>query len=184
MRSSDIASRFDEIYGATSRAALALITARCARTADIADIYQDTYLEVYRALCRRGTGYVANDRAFVLRIARQKLSRHYALSERLRMFVPMTGKNREGEEFDVSDLEVDAFLTEDFAVDHILLKEARAMIRQKPEDVKKVFYLFYDVGLRIPEIARLLGMGESSVKNKLYRTLKELRNLLEGGDSI
>ena len=44
--------------------------------------------------------------------------------------------------------------------------------------MKKVFYLFYDVGQTIPEIARALSMSESNVKHKLYRTLKELQTLL------
>jgi RNA polymerase sigma-70 factor (ECF subfamily) len=73
-------------------------------------------------------------------------------------------------------------LTEDFAVNQILLETAQRFILQKPEDVKKVFYLFYNVGLTIPEIAKELSISESGVKNKLYRTLKELRNLINEGE--
>jgi DNA-directed RNA polymerase specialized sigma24 family protein len=36
----------------------------------------------------------------------------------------------------------------------------------------------YDVDLTIVEIAEVLSISESSVKNKLYRTLKEIRKLL------
>ena len=56
--------------------------------------------------------------------------------------------------------------------------ETYAYIEQKPPDVKKIFYLFYNIGLSIPEIAGELSLSESGVKNKLYRTIKELRNLL------
>ena len=95
------------------------------------------------------------------------------------MFVPMKVTTDEGDELDIADFEADGFLVEDFTVNQILLNDVRRFIEQKPQDVKKVFYLFYDVGHTIPEIAQLLSMSESNVKHKLYRTLKELRALLK-----
>jgi DNA-directed RNA polymerase specialized sigma24 family protein len=71
-----------------------------------------------------------------------------------------------------------AFMTEDFIINKMMIDSARQYIMKKPQDVKKVFYLFYDDGLTITEIAKELFMSESNVKNKLYRTLKELRELL------
>jgi len=91
----------------------------------------------------------------------------------------MTVINQDGDEVELSDLELDAFLTEDFITNQIMLDEVRRLIQSKPQDVKKVFYLFYDVGHSIPEIAKALSMSESNVKHKLYRTLKELRTLLQ-----
>ena len=175
----NITSAFDEIYNATSKAVLSFVTAKCCNTADIEDIVQDTYVELYQILQRRGVDYIKNEKALCLRIARQKLSRYYSLVERLRMLVPMTATNEDGEEIDLADFKPDSFLTEDFTVDYIMLEEVKGFIGKKPQDVKKVFYLFYDVGHSIPEVAKLLGMGESNVKQKLYRTLKELRKLLQ-----
>ena len=47
--------------------------------------------------------YVKNDKAFVLRIAKQKLSRYYSLVERLRIFIPMTVTNEDGDEVNYSN---------------------------------------------------------------------------------
>ncbi len=174
----DIVSRFDDIYSSTSKTVLAFITSKCKYTADISDIFQDTYMELYQVLSKRGAEYVTNDKAFVLRLAKQKLARYYTLLERLQIFISMTAANEE-EEVELYDLEADAFLTEDFTINKIMLESARQYIQQKPESVKKVFYLFYHVGLSIPEIALMLAINESNVKNKLYRTLKELRGLLK-----
>jgi RNA polymerase sigma-70 factor (ECF subfamily) len=174
-----VTSRFNEIYDSTYKAAVSLITAKCNNTADISDIVQETYMELYRLLCKRGADYVLNGKAMVMKIAKQKLARHYSLMERLRFFVPMTVKNEDGDEVILSDLEAESFLTEDFTVDRMTVESAQQIIRQKPEDVKKIFYLFYDVDLTIAEIAKELSMSESNVKHKLYRTLKELRNLLQ-----
>ena len=179
MPESAIASRFDEIYTATHRAALTFITAKCARTADISDIFQDTYMELYQVLQKRGADYIANDKAFVLRLARQKLARHYSLQQKLRMFVSAYTAGDDGEDVDFTDFEADAFLIEDFVVQQATLDAAREYIHSRPEIVQKVFYLLYDVGLTIGETAAALEISESQVKNKLYRSLKELRKLLE-----
>jgi len=174
----DTASRFDEIYDSTRKDVLAFITARSGRTADINDIFQETYVELYRILINRGADYVTHEKALVMRIAKRKIAKHYSLLERLKIFVSMTFVNEDDDEVDLSDFVADDFSTEEFAVNSILLETARQFIKSKPDDVRRVFYLMYDVGLTIPEIAQTLSISESNVKNKLYRTLKELRKLL------
>lgn len=181
MPDEDIALRFNEIYESTNKSVLVYITAKCGHTADISDIFQDTYMELYRLLRRRGVDYVTNELALTLRIAKRKVARHYSLLERFSHFVQSSMVNEDGDEVDLPDLEADGFLTEDFAVNRVMLESAWQFVRQKPEDTKKVFYLFYQTGLTIPEIATMLKISESNVKNKLYRTLRELRTLLDKG---
>ena len=175
----NIASRFDEIYDSTRKQVLAYITSKCSRTADINDIFQDTYMELYRILDKRGVDHVRSDKAYVMMIAKRKIARHYSLLNRIQSFVFVPGKNDEEDKDVLSDFEPDSFLLEDFVVDQTMVDLAWDYLRKKPQDVRKVFYLYFDVGLTIPEIAESLILTQSSVKNKLYRTLKELRNELK-----
>ncbi|MCL1794438.1 MAG: sigma-70 family RNA polymerase sigma factor [Oscillospiraceae bacterium] len=185
MAGSDIVSRFNEIYDSTNKYILAFITSKCGNTADINDIFQETYMELYQLMSKRGADYITAEKALVTKIAKQKLARHYSLAKRLQMFIPISArkKDSDNEEIDLSDAAADSFLaedsTEDYVVNQILVENARKFIQTKPAEVEKIFYLFYDVGLTIPEIAENLSLSESSVKNKLYRTVKELQNLLE-----
>lgn len=179
MTNQNIAFRFDEIYNSTNKVVLAFITAKCKNTADINDILQDTYLELYQVLIKRGAEYIKHEKAFVLRIAKQKIARYYSLLERLKIFVSIDINNEDEEEAELSDFKISDFLTEDYVVNQILLDNAQEFIMSKSEDVKKVYYLFYGAGLTIPEIAKILSISESSVKNKLYRTLRELQNLFK-----
>jgi len=178
MSNPNTASRFDEIYNCTNKAVLAFITAKCGRITDVGDIFQETYMELYRVLDKRGADYVTNEKALVMRLARQKISRHYSLMERLKMFVSISPANDGDDGVDLLDFAAEDFLTEDAAVNNVLYEDVRRIIKSKPDDVQKVFYLMYEVGLTIPEIAKALSIKESNVKNKLYRTLKELRNLM------
>lgn len=175
----DIAARFEEIYAATEKAVLRHITAKCVRTADIGDIFQDTYLEIYQALLKRGAEYVSNEQAFAMRIARQKLSKYYSIKDRLKALVFMPAGESDDDR-GCAEMEIaDAFLTDEFVVDKIMLETARQFVESKPELVKKAFYLYYELGMKISEIADELSISESNAKNKIYRTLRELRELLE-----
>jgi len=176
----EIASRFDEIYDDTRRVVLAFITAKCA-TDDIKDIFQETYLALYRTLAERGVAYVKEPEAFVKRIARNKIADHYTLRQRWKMHF----LHRAWQDGDLADdagaydaLDAEAFLTEDFADGFVMKDTLRQWLAAKPELVQKVFYLVYEAGLTIAETAKALKQSESNVKNMLYRTIKELRQLL------
>jgi len=169
-------SRFNEIYENTYDAVVSLVTYRCKSVADIADIVQETYVELYKIIQKRGVDYVQNGQAITFRIAKQKLSRHYKLMDKLKRFVPLFAVSSEGDEIPLTDLETDAFLAEECIVSQALLSEAQDLIARKPDDVRKVLYLYYNEDLTIPQIAKKLSLTQSSVKNKIYRTLKELRD--------
>ena len=181
--STNVTARFNEIYNETNKSILAFITARCGNTSDISDIFQDVYMELYQILAKYGADYITNGKAYVFKIARHKLAQHYSILSRLRTFVSLNiqKNNDETTDLDIEMIE-DSFLShdnlEEYVVNQMLLEEARRLIRQKSKDIRKIFYLFYDVRLTIPEIAKELSMSESNVKNKIYRTVKELQNVL------
>lgn len=178
MMDSDIVSHFEVIYDETYTKVLRFVMAKCSDTADIEDIVQETYLELYQLMKQRGVDYIVNEEAMVIQLAKQKIYKHYSLRDRLKNIVPIRLKNEGGEGFDLSELDVDVFLEERINFQQIKLLEARQWLARKDLHTKKIFYLFYDQDLTIKEIAALLNLTESNVKHKLYRTLKELRALL------
>ena len=135
---------------------------------------------------KRGADYVTDGKALVFKIAKQKLAKHYSLMKRLQMFVSVNKENDDGEseEMEISDADINSFLTEDFVINNIMLDNAKKLIKRKSPEIEQIFYFFYDMGLSIPEIAQALSISESSVKNKIYRTINEIRDLLvmEGGN--
>jgi RNA polymerase sigma-70 factor (ECF subfamily) len=184
MAETNISAQFNEIYDSTNKPVLSFITSRCGNTSDISDIFQDTYMELYQIMTKHGGDYVTDGKALVFKIAKRKLAKNYSVLKRLQIFVSMTAKDEDNdnEEYDLTDEEADAFIMENSVVNQIMLENARKFIQQKPAETEKIFYLFYDVGLTIPEIAKELALSESNVKHKLYRTIKELQNLLKGGE--
>lgn len=59
--------------------------------------------------------------------------------------------------------------------------ELRALLAEYPPVVREMFSLRFGDGLRVREIAALVGMSEAAVKQRFARTLRELRGKLREG---
>ncbi|HCX79596.1 MAG TPA: hypothetical protein DG577_09305 [Firmicutes bacterium] len=180
----NIISLFNCIYDNTNRKVLRFITAKCNNTSDISDIFQDTYMELYAVMVKRGLDYIANSEAFVMNIAKQKVYRHYSLLTRLKFAIPLSVADEDGNEINIADLEANYFSFNTSMLNSALIAEIKRAISAKPQIVQKIFLLRYSLDMTIPEIAELLSVGESYVKNKLYRTRNELRELYVRKDGI
>ena len=165
---------FNELYDATHEKVLAYIIVKCGNTEDVADIFQETYTEIVKVIRKHGIEYFKKPEAFVMQVAKKKIYRHYKLLERLRGI-------EETYEFDESNLnntDIEQISFDEFMATKETVDMAILYLHQKDELTKKVFYLYYFMDKSIKEIADLFSVKESNVKNKLYRTLKELREYL------
>ena len=160
---------FNQIYDSTYRATLIYVTAKCHNTEDIADILQETYTELYTVICRRGADYIKDTGAFVRKIAKSKVYRHYSFFERI--------KNN----MSINEIE-DVFSEEGFDLENVVInkltvEDVDKHIFSKPQVTQKIFCMYFSLDMTISEIAKALDVKESYVKNKLYRTLGELREM-------
>lgn len=169
-----IETLFNQIYDQTNQKVLLYITSKCGNPSDIQDIFQETYAEIFSVLQKKGAHYVQNAEAFSLQVAKQKVYRHYTLLQKLKKWLPTTSENREGEPFELA-LQTEEFSIEDRLITDALLADIRRHLRGKPAVTQKIFYLYYHMELTIPQIATELQITQSNEKNRLYRTLSELR---------
>lgn len=179
----NITSFFNEIYDSTNKQALSFVAAKCSNLEDISDILQETYMEVYKVIAKRGVDYIENGEAFVIKIAKQKVYRHYSLLNRLKAEIPLSALG-DREEEGISELNSGEYSAEDSVEDVICTEETinlvKKAISEKPVEIQKIFFLKYSMELTIPEISRLMNIGQPEVKNKLYRTITELRKIYGG----
>lgn len=168
---------FNEIYDATAKKTLCFITAKCGNLSDIQDIFQETYTELYSVLSARGTDYIKEPEAFVMRLARAKLHRHYTLAERMRFIV--SSRVSDGEDdlelWDVAE-SCDVSLTDAFEISEAV-SAVREFLQHKDDETRRIFYLHYYMDMTLAQIAEALSVSESKVKHRLYGALKELRRL-------
>lgn len=171
-----IHSAFNKIYDATKRKTLIYITSKCRNPDDISDIFQETYAELFSVLSKRGEHYIKNEEAFVIKIANQKIYRFYTIFEKLKSIISITQENNEGNIFELPDINSTEISIEDKIINSELVEDIHSYLKDKSPDIRRIFYLYYSLELTIGEIALELEISESNVKNKLYRTLADLRN--------
>lgn len=176
MGENSVVSRFNEIYDATNQKTLAFIAAKCGNISDMQDILQETYMELYSVLSSKGADYIESDEAFVINIAKQKIYKHYTIAQRFKSDLSLSVVVNE-EETNIFEADFEEMTLEDEICNNQLVDEIEKYIAKKPQEIRRIFFLRFSLDRSIEEIAALMSMKPSSVKNKLYRTINEIRAL-------
>lgn len=179
----DVTSAFNKIYDSTSKFALNYITAKCGNTDDIGDILQETYMEVYSIMLDKGADFIDNDEAFVINIAKNKIYKYYSKLEKAKADLSLSVITNDNGEININ-LNPEEVDIDDSICDKALIDEIEKHIKSKSTEIQKIFFMRFSLDLSITEIANLLDKKESHIKNKLYRTINELRELYAGKGEI
>ena len=167
------AEYFNKIYDETFDSVKVYVASRCADPSYIPDILQETYCELYKLLLKHGVGYADNAQSLLYKIAKRRIFRYYSLRKKLSFLVPMFGTNSEGDEYCVVDDEY--VQIEDEIIDKLESDRIWEIINTYPAETRKILYLYFSCGMPHSQIANQLGRSISFVKNRIYRTLTEIR---------
>lgn len=161
---------FEQIYRQTYNKLIRYIVVKCNNIDDINDILQETYMELLKKIRKRKNLEVENINNFIYGIANNIIKRHFH-KKKLEKIVYLYSNDEEDTPLDIEDtfdLEQD-FITKE-NVDRVW-----QYINTKDLLTTKVIYLYFILGLKISDVANELNISESNAKNKIYRTLKELK---------
>lgn len=157
---------FEKLYNDSYNDVSKYIVCNCSNIEDVKDIIQDTYLEVIKNITR------VNSKNYIIGIAKNKLKDYYRYNYKMKIVSLFSSK----EDIKLIDnLKADIDLEKSFLIKYDADMVWNYLKKKKPI-ISKVFYLYYYLELSIVEIAKELNISESSVKNYLYRTLKELKS--------
>ncbi len=163
--------KFKETYKTTYNNTLKFVIVRCNNIESVNDIIQDTYLELLKIIKKKKVVEVDNINNYVLGIANNIIKRHYHKKKKENIISYYQESEKEIEIIDSFNLEEEIITKEN-------VSEVWEYVRKKDLITSKIFYLYFALGLKISDIAKELEIGESNVKNKIYRTLKELKKYL------
>ena len=148
------------------------------------DIMQDIYLNIYDILVSKGTSYINDKDAFVIQVAKTKLYKYYQKLERTKKFCIEPSNTEQdqslNEEWDNLNNALENKI-EEYFVNKDTLDSLWQYILTKSSDIQRTFYLYYFMDMPIKNIALTMSKNESTVKNWIYRTTKEIRSLYNDG---
>lgn len=169
MMKKDDRSHFDKIYDDTYFDILKYVTTRCSNIDEIQDIMQNIYLNFYIRLKKYGRYHFLNVKKYIYRIARDELSKYYKNKENLKQQTPNE------DDKDIIAIIDEKCLTEDIICNNSEKDKIWQIIKQKDITTIKIFSLYFIYEYKICEIAKELEISQSNVKNKLYRTINEIK---------
>lgn len=167
---------FNTIYYKTYSYILKYVVLNCSNIEDAKDIVQNIYLSVLKKLEKED---ILVNEAYVMGIAKNKVKDYYRFNYKAKIISLFTKFNKE-EELELIDVYALDFDMESSLVKTEDLKFIWNYLKKKNSIIAKIFYLYYYLNLSIKDISKELNIKEANVKNYLYRTLKELKILMEG----
>ena len=163
---------FEKIYKDTYNKVLRFAVIKCRNLDDINDIIQDTYLELLKLLKKKKMLEAENIESYILGISNNVLKRYYHKKKKDNIvYYYQDDSNLTKDVEDTFDLEADIITKHN-------VSKVWEYLTQKDLITTKVFYLYFAVGWKISEISKELEIGESNIKNRIYRTLKEIKKYL------
>ena len=170
--------KFNDIYDKTYSDIMRYVIVKCHNINDANDIIQDVYFEFWKILNKKEID-VDNVKSFLIGIAINKIKKHYSIVQKFKTISFF--------DTDSNDIELIDNIKSDIDVEDLVIKSDdwnsvwKYLKNKKNQDIPKVFYLYYKLGLSLKEISNELDKSESYIKNLIYRTLKELSSNY-GGD--
>ena len=169
-----IDQEFEKIYKETYEYVLKFIVIKCYNINDLNDMIQDTYIELYKIMKRKKK--IEHIESFICGIATNIIKRYYHKKNKI---IVLQNNN---EEVDMLNTIPDNFNLEEDFINKDNAEKVWNYIKTKDINTMKIFYLYYRLDEKIIDIAKELNLNESNVKNKIYRTLREIKNIFEKGD--
>ena len=161
---------FEEIYNKTYYQVLKYIVCKCQNLEDVNEILQDTYVELYQTLKNKKNIKVKEEPSYIIGIAKNIVKNYYKNKYKEKSNIIYFSKDIEDNETQIpSEIDLEANIINKENIETIW-----NYLNNKNVLIAKIFYLYYALGLKISEISEELKINESTVKNYIYRTLKEL----------
>jgi len=166
---------FKDIYDKTYDNILKVIILK-SNVDDANDIIQEVYIELLNKLKKEKSIEIENVDGYVFGITKNVLKRFY---KNINLDKNVFVYNMEENEIDFKD---DYSLEEDF-INESNISLVWDEIKKMEEVTQKIFYLHYVLDLKISDIAKEMNINESTIKTKIYRSLKQLKEkVMKEGD--
>lgn len=145
--------------------------------ADALDVAQESFIKLWqRAAAYRGDGNVS---AFIHTIVKNTATDH--LRRRGTETVPLSAPGDDGDEYELPIADTDD-TPEEAAVRRDEIRDVRCAIGELSDHHREVIVMYDIEGKSYTEISAALGVDMGTVKSRLFRARKNLREILSKGN--
>ena len=172
MGSGALETYFNKVYGDTFKSVSRYVVSKCGSVQESEDIIQNIYARFYQRIAKKGYEDIENEEAFLINIAKFECLNFFGAVKKHSV------KSNFSEISDEQMFEIESQMSkeqrslEDILCNELLAKQILEDIMKDDPTVGRIFYLHFVCDMKLDDVAKELGLGLSSVKNKLYRTIE------------
>lgn len=161
---------FVKLYRETYDNILKYVVSKCSNAHDVPDIIQKTYLNYYERVKKYGN--VDKPEGYLFKIANNEIKKYYRFKALHKSDVPVFSKTEDDVEYET----LEALLTQEIPeYTDFDIQKVWQYIKERDALTFKIFVLYFYYDEKLSDIAKTLNIGESAVKNRLYRTINQMR---------
>lgn len=157
-----------DIYKETYDDVFRYILSKCENINDIQDLIQNTYLNFYKASLKKD---IKEPKKYLITIARNEIFKTYGIISIAKNNIPLFSLPTESLDY---NLDNSLKFNENYDLNFSCL-EIWEELKKSDSLTLKIFTLHFVEDIKIKDISILLKISESTVKNRLYRKIKELK---------
>ncbi|MCL2775181.1 MAG: sigma-70 family RNA polymerase sigma factor [Oscillospiraceae bacterium] len=169
LTAAELNQKFTEIYNSTYDGIFRYVLSKCRNSGDIPDIVQNTYLNLYTRMSKRTD--IKEPIKYLVKTAKHELYKIYGIWNLSSKNIPVYSK-ADDENFEDIEREL---LVETDEINNLLCEEIWKYIKNTDILTYKIFVLYFQYDEKLRDIAETLKVNESTVKNRLFRTLKQIK---------
>lgn len=152
-----------EIYDETYREALKYIISKCRDMECVQDIIQNSYFNLYKAMEK---SEIKDHRKYLFKIIQNEIFKTYGIIGVLKNNISIFSLTEESNMKSKENNDIES---------KILCENIYDYLKEKDILTFKIFMMYFKFDMKIVDISKNLKISESNVKNRLYRTIKELK---------
>ena len=172
MGSDALESYFNKVYSETFRSVSRFVVSKCQSVQESEDIIQNIYARFFQRIAKKGYDDIDNAEAFVINIAKFECKTFYGNVKKHSVKTNFSDMSDEQMYEIESEMAKEQRSLEDIMCNEMLARQIFDDIAKDDPVIGKIFYLHFVCDMKLDDVARELGLGLSSVKNKLYRTIE------------
>ncbi len=167
---------FLEVYDAHYGSVLGYVGLHASRIADVQDIVQNVFIAFYEILRKKGIESINEPEAYLITMAKHELQK---MSKKQFMSVQMDDSDEFGSEWENIP---DPRAENELLIQHMTVEQLFECIEKFDVLSQKILFGHYRLGYTLKELSELFSISENTVKTRLYRSLKKLREEALKGD--
>lgn len=158
-----------EIYEETYNDVFRYIVSKCKNIDDVQDLIQNTYLNFYKIMKKKE---IKEPKKYIITIARNEVYKAYGILALAKSNIPVFSLGADVEEYTGEET---LKVTEKFET-NLICDEIWDILKRGDRLTLKIFIFYFKEDMKIKDISKALSISESTVKNRLYRKIKELKD--------